>query len=233
MKLFSWAKTRWKTRKSRSTLKAASPTIQPVDVASPAILTVSPTASPEPRPTVNKSESGDQQQDDDDGSPLQEAAPAPPITEAEQALAANADIPTTPRPLSEQLWDEAYDGVKADESSLVEAYEMIISRELCHGSRDNNRNQEDETAGEITNVIAQSNPVKRREQMAQLIRRRQSRSEGRQTVVKAARVGFEILEKCKETIAGALEAYPPAGLAFAGACLLAEVPSPLSSMPSF
>lgn len=120
-------------------------------------------------------------------------------------------------------------GVKADDSSLVETYEIIISRELCHSGHDSNGNQDDETADERANVIAQTDPARRRQQMAQLVRQRQSGAESRQTVMRAARVGFEILEKCKETIAGALEAYPPAGLAFAGACLLAEVRCPFVS----
>jgi hypothetical protein len=131
------------------------------------------------------------------------------------------DPPRKPLSLSEKLWDTAYDGVKDVDRSLVETYEKIISWELELGGRDGG--QEDKTAISVTNVIAQSDPGLRREQMARLVRRRQSRAEKRETAMQVVQRGVEILENFKAMIASALEAYPPAGLAFAGVCLLTEV----------
>ncbi|RAK95653.1 ankyrin [Aspergillus ibericus CBS 121593] len=128
--------------------------------------------------------------------------------------------PTKPPSLSEKLWDTAYDSIKEIDPSLVKTYEKIISWELESGQQSGG--QEDATAIPGNNVIAQSNPSLRRQQMAQLVTRRQSSAEKRETAMQVVQTGVVILESFKGMIAGALEAYPPAGLAFAGVCLLAE-----------
>jgi ankyrin repeat protein len=149
------------------------------------------------------------------------APPAASTTpDAKPAMPAQLKPSTVAPPsLSEQLWDAAYDGVKRDEPSLVRTYEEILSWELGCGQ---DGSQEVQTASAIKNVI-ESDPGRRRRQMAQLVERRQARAEKRNTAMQVARRGVEILGAFKEVVAGALEAYPPAALAFAGVCLLSEV----------
>jgi predicted component of type VI protein secretion system len=150
--------------------------------------------------------------------------PTPPAAsttpDAKPAMPAQLKPSTVAPPsLSEQLWDAAYDAVKGDEPSLVRTYEKILSWELGRGQ---DGSQEVQADSAIKNVI-EPDPGRRRRQMAQLVERRQARAEKRNTTMQVARRGVEILGAFKEVVAGALIAYPPAALAFAGVCLLSEV----------
>ena len=119
------------------------------------------------------------------------------------------------------MWDTAYDGVKEADPSLVRSYEKIISLEL--GRDDGDGRSEIQADNAVENVVESGDPTRRRQQMALLVKGRQDSASGRAGALKATLQGIGILQKFKLEIASALQAYPPAGLAFAGVCLIAEV----------
>ncbi len=134
--------------------------------------------------------------------------------------------PASPPSVSEKIWDTAYDGIKEAEPSLVRAYEKIISLELGRdGGNDENKTQAEDNipADNAVKNVVESDPGRRRQQMAFLVKRRQDSAGGRGLAMAVTLRGIGILEKFKLAIADALQAYPPAGLAFAGVCLIAEV----------
>ncbi len=127
----------------------------------------------------------------------------------------------SPPSVSEKMWDTAYDGVKEADPSLVRSYEKIISLEL--GRDDGDGTSEIQADNAVENVVESGDPSRRRQQMALFVKRRQDSASGRAGALKVTLQGIGILQKFKLEIASALQTYPPAGLAFAGVCLVAEV----------
>ena len=127
----------------------------------------------------------------------------------------------SPPSVSEKMWDTAYDGVKEADPSLVRSYEKIISLEL--GRDDGDGTSEIQADNAVENVVESGDPSRRRQQMALCVKRRQDSASGRAGALNVTLQGIGILQKFKLEIASALQTYPPAGLAFAGVCLVAEV----------
>ena len=133
----------------------------------------------------------------------------------------------TPSAISDKLWDDAYDKVQADDPSLVENYEKIITMELA-AARTN-----DGTAAIVapgsqprelkSNEISQNDKEVRRRQMAALVTTRIDSSEKRGTAKNVLVGSINIVTQAKAIIGSALAACPAAGLAFSGVCLVLEV----------
>lgn len=123
---------------------------------------------------------------------------------AQEATSAQKEsaVPTTP----EQLWDQAYDDLKNDESKLFELYELILSRRL------------DGSKGAKGNVIEQ-NRMKRRSQMDSLLDTGLEKTAKRVHVEKNIGDVINIVLSVKEAIGSALQAVLIAALAWTGVCV--------------
>lgn len=130
------------------------------------------------------------------------------------ALAPASSVPigtyNAPASLAEQLWDRAYDDLKAQDVALIQAYEKILSSKL-------------EATGSEQNIIAQHDAHTRRNQMRQLIH------DGLNKTAKEAKVKevIGVAISTKDIITNAVQAVPQAALAWAGVCVALEVILPL------
>jgi N-terminal domain of NWD NACHT-NTPase len=145
---------------------------------------------------------------------------APTTSRAQATLSATAD--PTISSLPEQLWDKAYDGLKAgDERRLLQQYEVILSRELDDGSREAGKN------------LIEMDPAKRRPQMGRLLNKGLDKIEKLQ---KTEKIGdaISIVLSVKEAIAAGFQAVPTAALVWTGVCFVlpASPPSDISSAGS-
>jgi hypothetical protein len=141
--------------------------------------------------------------------------PLAPITSRAQAIP-SVTVDPSPPSLPEQLWDQAYDDLKADEPTLVELYETILSHELDSSSK-----------GEKGNVIEQIDQPKRRSQMDRLLNTGLDKTKKLVKVEKNIGDAINIVLSVKDAIGSALQAVPIAALAWAGVCvaLQASLPS--------
>jgi hypothetical protein len=125
---------------------------------------------------------------------------------AQEATSGQKDpaVLTTP----EQLWDQAYDDLKHDESEskLFDLYESILSCRL------------DGSKGAKGNVIEQ-NRMKRRSQMDWLLGKGLDKTAMLVHVEKNIGDAINIVLSVKEAIGSALQAVPIAALAWTGVCV--------------
>ena len=142
-------------------------------------------------------------------------APLAPTTSRAQA-APSAPVDPSPPSQPEQLWDQAYDDLKADEPTLVELYETILSHELDDNSK--------EAKG---NVIEQTDQPKRQSQMDRLLNTGIDKIKRLAKVEKNIGDAINIVLSVKEAIGSGLQAVPIAALAWTGVCvaLQASLPS--------
>jgi hypothetical protein len=142
-------------------------------------------------------------------------APLAPTTSRAQAVP-SVTVDPWPPSLPEQLWDQAYDDLKADEPTLVELYETILSHELDSSSK-----------GTKGNVIEQTDQPKRRSQMDRLLNTGLDKTKKLAKVEKNIGDAINIVLSVKEAIGSALQAVPIAALAWTGVCvaLQASLPS--------
>lgn len=144
----------------------------------------------------------------------------------EQGSPAQGDLSTTVEPKPpfrpEQLWDQAYDDLKAEEPKLLTQYEMTLSREL-----------EDSSKEATVNVI-ETNPAKRRSQMDGLLKKGLDKTEKPAQIEQKIGNAIGIVLSVKEAIALGLQAVPIAALAWTGVCfaLQASPPPDISSAGS-
>ena len=114
---------------------------------------------------------------------------------------------TTP---PEQLWDQAYDGLKHDEPKLFELYETILSRDL---------------EGVKGNVIEQ-NRTKRRSQMDRLLNTGLEKTARLVHVEKNIGDAINIVLSVKAAVGSALQTVPIAAVAWTGVCVALQASSP-------
>jgi len=119
--------------------------------------------------------------------------------------------------LPEELWDRAYDDLKANESKLIMAYEKILSRELdvdAHGS----------VAFELqTNRIEQTEPTIRRSQMRKLAQAGLQKTDKEAKAKQKIGDAMQVVLSAKETVSSAIEAIPQAALAWTGVCFALQI----------
>lgn len=115
--------------------------------------------------------------------------------------------------LPENLWDRAYDELKANEAetALVEAYEKILSRHL-ESERDID-----------ANIIAQGNPGARRAQMKQLVTSGLAKIKRETKIKDSLDIGVQVILSAKDIISSAIQTIPQAALAWTGVCVALEV----------
>jgi hypothetical protein len=134
-------------------------------------------------------------------------------TASRNQKAPSATVASMPLSPPERLWDRAYDDLKADNSTLVSAYEEILSREL----NGNAPKEYQETA------IEQTNPATRRSQMIQLVQTGLMKTEKEAKVKQAIGEAMQPVLLAKDMIGSAVQAVPQAALAWTGVCLALQV----------
>jgi hypothetical protein len=126
------------------------------------------------------------------------------------------DLPTCP----EELWDRAYDSLKDDDPSLVEAYEKILSSEI----RENGPPSEASEASEPQkNIIEQANPAARRTQMQKLIQDGLLKTAKEAKILRGASETIQVVLSAKDMIDSAMQTVPQAALAWTGICFAPQV----------
>ena len=146
----------------------------------------------------------------DDGN-RQDGKVAPPVV---PATPSKSSAQTEPTIQPEQLWDQAYDDLKRDEPKLFDFYETILSHDL------------DSSKGAKGNIIEQTDRMKRRSQMEDLL------NTGLDNTAKLAKaqknIGdvMKIVLSVKEAIGSGLLAVPIAALAWTGICVALEASVP-------
>jgi N-terminal domain of NWD NACHT-NTPase len=146
----------------------------------------------------------------DDGN-RQDGKVAPPVV---PATPSKSSAQTEPTIQPEQLWDQAYDDLKRDEPKLFDFYETILSHDL------------DSSKGAKGNIIEQTDRMKRRSQMENLL------NTGLDNTAKLAKAekkigdAMKIVLSVKEAIGSGLQAVPIAALTWTGICVALEVSVP-------
>jgi hypothetical protein len=136
-----------------------------------------------------------------------------PLSPAAPSATVASSIPSRP----EQLWDLAYDDLKVNEFTLVEAYEKILSRILSE-------NTSSAAPLELQkSTVVQTNPELRRLQMSQLIQtglqKIKKEDEAKQDIGDA----MQVVLSAQDIIGSAVQTIPQAALAWAGVCLALQV----------
>ncbi|RAH71166.1 WD40 repeat-like protein [Aspergillus aculeatinus CBS 121060] len=148
----------------------------------------------------------------DSGAPI-------PAAGAVKSLAASAtsnlvaeekrEFPTEPQ----QLWDESYESLKIEQSSLMKAYENILAREL------NAESLQASASVDQQDVIEQKDAGMRRAQMSRIIQKGLNRTEREAKIKQSVGKGVEVALAVDEIMKLALKACPEAALAWSGISL--------------
>jgi N-terminal domain of NWD NACHT-NTPase len=130
----------------------------------------------------------------------------------------SADVHRTASP-PERLWDRAYDGLKDEETALLDEYEKILSCNL----------QQVTFSSAVTksppNAIAQHDPDTRRRQMKQLVYTGLNKTAREAKVKEGLGSTMDTVLSLRDTISFAIQAMPQAALAWTGVCTALEVSS--------
>ncbi|KAH8646435.1 hypothetical protein BGZ61DRAFT_65069 [Ilyonectria robusta] len=140
--------------------------------------------------------------------PTSQPTPSPPTS---------TDSKTSPLPsLQERLWNQAYDELKASEPKVVEAYEKILSAELC-------RNDSTSVASRPTeNEIGRIRETRCR-QMQQLVQEGLDRTQKAASIKRGIDEGLQAVQAVRGIVDKAVQAAPEAAVAWAGVCLVLEI----------
>jgi hypothetical protein len=146
----------------------------------------------------------------DDGN-RQDGKVAPPVV---PATPSKSSAQTEPTIQPEQLWDQAYDDLKRDEPKLFDFYETILSHDL------------DSSKGAKGNIIEQTDRMKRRSQMEDLLNTGLDNTAKQAKAAKNIGDAMKIVLSVKEAIGSGLQAVPIAALTWTGICVALEVSVP-------
>lgn len=143
----------------------------------------------------------------------QDRDPMPNADEMETGVASRY-----PERLRERLWNQAYDGLKADEPGIVDAFEKLLSTELQNKSRD---------TPPSANIIS-STADERRPQMESLVQVGLDRTAKEVAIKEKVSVGIQTVTMVKRAMDKAVQAAPQAAIAWVGVCFVLEVSLPSS-----
>ncbi|KAJ5498757.1 hypothetical protein N7453_007808 [Penicillium expansum] len=196
MRFCGWlSRLRRKERDSRSTFR-------PDNDSLPAFPSTTPARAPAKASTITERAGGKTQEAKADSA----------------ASVSEAEVGTEPIPESQQIWEEAYELVKNDESlkSIVDEYEAAILSELWPMSAVHDGPRAGETNTSLIGGIANLKSSNRQDLMTRLINKDGASSDRYKTVSQIS----TIIDSTKKTIGSVLDVYPPASLAWAGVCLV-------------
>ncbi|PNP81052.1 hypothetical protein FNYG_05519 [Fusarium nygamai] len=139
------------------------------------------------------------------------------IPQPTPSLTTSTDTQTSPLPsLQEQLWNQAYDELKANQPKLVEAYEKILSVRL-------HRND----LSSITYVSTENEIEGAREtrcrQMQQLVRDGLDRTQIAASIKRGIDEGLQAVQAVRGIVDKAIKAAPEAAIAWVGVCVGLEI----------
>ncbi|KAL7911955.1 hypothetical protein GGI35DRAFT_492027 [Trichoderma velutinum] len=116
----------------------------------------------------------------------------------------------------QELWDDAYDGLKTEQPKLMQMYEVIVSRKLqdsdIDGSREENKSDVIATAGD-----------ERRAQMLAIIQSGQLKIKKEVKVKESIGEMMEIVNSAKSIISTAIQAAPQAALPWSIVSMALEI----------
>lgn len=137
----------------------------------------------------------------------------PALTSPTPQLSSGPETP--PHSLQAQLWNQAYDELKASEPDIVEAYEKILSCEL------------DRDSSTPTNSASRKNVIEptreRWRQMEQIVQAGLKKTEKEAAVMQRIDDGLQVAYSVKGIADKAVQAAPEAALAWVGVCFALEV----------
>ncbi|KAH7189691.1 uncharacterized protein B0J16DRAFT_397650 [Fusarium flagelliforme] len=140
--------------------------------------------------------------------PTFQPTPSPPTS---------TDSETSPLPsLQEQLWNQAYDELKASEPKLVEAYEKILSVGL-------HRNDPSSVTWESAENEIEGTRKTRCRQMQQLVKAGLDRTQKQASIKQGINEGLQAVQVVRGIVDKAVQAAPEAAIAWVGVCLGLEV----------
>ncbi|KAH6888553.1 hypothetical protein B0T10DRAFT_573325 [Thelonectria olida] len=169
---------------------------------------------PSPSPQSSSSSSS--------SSPQPKAPSAPPSQPRGGNPSANEGPPASVEEIRGQIWNEAYDKLKEDEPSVVEAYEKILSVLLKTGG------SPPVADGNTTNDIEQ-NAEARQAQMKALVEEGIERTKKEVNIKGKVEGGMRPIQNVQAFVSVAVRAEPSAAIAWAGITTCMEVLSnPLS-----
>ncbi|KAH7133727.1 hypothetical protein EDB81DRAFT_659291, partial [Dactylonectria macrodidyma] len=155
-------------------------------------------------------------------------APAPTATpkslSTSQTTASQSPSEPVPTPqstvsseiLQERLWNDAYDGLKAEEADVVETYEKVLSRQL-HPADTASK----EPASQ-KNEIRQTGEERSR-QMQELVRLGLEKTAKNAGIKQGIEDGLAIATTVKGMVDKAIQAAPEAAVAWVGVCLALDI----------
>lgn len=117
------------------------------------------------------------------------------------------------------LWDRAYDSLKEDEKSLVDAYEKVLSSELAATTVTSQVSEPNR------NLIAQGDPELRRAQMRQLVDKGLAKTEREANVKQGIGQAVDVISAANELISSSIKNSPEASLAWTGVTFALQVSS--------
>jgi len=147
--------------------------------------------------------------------PIPQSAPSvQPLTTVVPA----ATGPTTStNPIPTELWDLAYDSLKVDESTLVTAYEKVLSHELDETDSSSIASKPQE------NAIEQTNLAIRWSQMSDLVQAGLRKTEKLAKAKEGIGNVIQVVLSAKEIISSAVQSVPQAAVAWSGVCLALQI----------
>ncbi|KAF6515295.1 hypothetical protein HZS61_005201 [Fusarium oxysporum f. sp. conglutinans] len=138
-----------------------------------------------------------------------------PTSQPSPPTSTDSDTPPLPS-LQERLWNQAYDELKASEPKLVEAYEQILSAELC-------RNDSPSVASRPTkNEIGMTRETRYR-QMQQLVQQGLDRTQRAASIKRGIDEGLQAVQALRGIVDKAVHAAPEAAVAWVGVCFGLEI----------
>jgi hypothetical protein len=105
----------------------------------------------------------------------------------------------------EEIWDEAYDDLKAEQPQLMHIYEVILSNKL------HDPNSDHPQSGDENNMIATAGD-ERRTQMLAIMQSGQNRVKREAKIKESVGEAMEIVNSMKSIISTAIQAAPQAAL---------------------
>ncbi|KAH7180157.1 hypothetical protein DER46DRAFT_652334 [Fusarium sp. MPI-SDFR-AT-0072] len=138
-----------------------------------------------------------------------------PTSQPSPPTSTDSDTPPLPT-LQERLWNQAYEELKASEPKLVEAYEQILSAELC-------RNDSPSVASRPTkNEIGMTRETRYR-QMQQLVQQGLDRTQRAASIKRGIDEGLQAVQAVRGIVDKAVHAAPEAAVAWVGVCFGLEI----------
>ncbi|KAI5920616.1 WD40 repeat-like protein [Camillea tinctor] len=127
------------------------------------------------------------------------------------------DVDVQPEPIQARLWNKAYGDLKRDNPDLVDAYEILISQELCK------HNQSSSNEEPPKNEVDQTNSNRRQTQMQQIVQAGLDKTDREDHRMRRIQSSIASVSSIKDLISQSLKTVPEAAIAWTGVCFAFEM----------